>query len=92
MSDIRSIDGLAAFLPRSAGLSVHGSREDGGSVAVQDRVEISDVALALGAQGQEIRADKVADVRDALARGNYLTKEKLAIAVQRALQDLESQH
>ena len=91
MSDIRSVDGLANLFPRSAVPASQGGRAQGGSVAVQDRVEISDIALALGNHDSGIRTDKVASVRHALARGDYLTKDKLAIAVKRALQDLESQ-
>lgn len=55
-----------------------------------DRAEFSDYAQLLAhlAELGEIRADKVAAVREQVEAGTYETAEKLDIAVRRALRDI----
>ncbi len=55
-----------------------------------DHVEISQEGQALSDAGQEtgIRADKVAQIREAIAKGTYLTEEKIAITADRLLEAL----
>jgi anti-sigma28 factor (negative regulator of flagellin synthesis) len=55
-----------------------------------DHVEISQEAQALSDAGQEagIRADKVAQIREAIANGTYLTEEKITITADRLLEVL----
>jgi anti-sigma28 factor (negative regulator of flagellin synthesis) len=59
---------------------------------VRDRVELSGVSHLLQSlkSGQAIRADKVAEVRAQLDAGTYETDEKLDIAADRLLDELES--
>ena len=55
-----------------------------------DRVELSDHARLLDRvlHLPEVRVDLVQRVRQAIADGTYETDEKLAVAVERMLQDL----
>lgn len=91
MSDIRSVDSVGVVLQCVGRHSDSGTHADDGDVAVEDRVEISDLAHALSTVylDADIRVDKVAEVRDALARGDYLTPQKLDIAIERAVMELD---
>ena len=90
MSDIRSIDTLASILPRIGSPTPAGGRTEDGNIAVEDRVEISELAHTLSAVSSDpdIRVDKVRQVREAIAQGNYLTPDKLSVAVERALREV----
>jgi len=57
-----------------------------------DRVEISEVAQVLSTLEPDtaIRAEKVAEVREAIAKGTYLTDDKIAVTVDRLLQALHA--
>jgi len=57
-----------------------------------DQVEFSELGQSLSRldPSTEIRADKVAVVRQAIADGTYMTEEKLAIAVDRLVQAIQS--
>ena len=56
-----------------------------------DRVEVSDIARFRQALAKvpEIRLEKVQAIREAIERGDYETEEKLEIAVERLLKELE---
>ena len=60
------------------------------SVSV-DRVEISQIARLMSEISAlpEVRAEKVAQVRSEIEAGTYITPEKLDIAVERLLEDLQ---
>lgn len=64
----------------------------GGAVldAGQDRVEISAEARELGRLGasEGIRADKVAAIRAAIARGDYLSDDKIEQTIDRLLSEI----
>ena len=64
----------------------------GGPPAPVDRVEISDAAQALSGLDPEsgIRAEKVAEIRDAIANDTYLTDEKINITADRLLDALRA--
>jgi len=92
MTDIPPINGTGRIpsspLPESARRGPETRPEsDEGPV---DHVEISQEGQALSAAGQEagIRADKVAQIRQAIANGTYLTEEKIAITAYRLLEVL----
>jgi len=56
-----------------------------------DRVELSDRARLLGRLRDlpDVRADRVREIRDAIADETYLTSEKLDVAVGRLLDDID---
>jgi flagellar biosynthesis anti-sigma factor FlgM len=58
--------------------------------AGQDRVEISAEARELGRLGasEGIRADKVAAIRAAIARGDYLSDDKIEQTIERLLSEI----
>ena len=60
------------------------------STRATDTVEISDSARYLGELKKlpAIRENKVAATRDAIAKGTYETPEKLAVTVNRLMEDL----
>ena len=59
-------------------------------VRVTDKVEISGVShLVAALKKNEIRADKVADIKAQIATGKYEDDRKLNVAVDRLLEDLE---
>ncbi|MBN1491232.1 MAG: flagellar biosynthesis anti-sigma factor FlgM [Phycisphaerae bacterium] len=56
-----------------------------------DRVEISSAARALSETDRaDVRADKVAQIRAAIERGDYETDEKLDVTIDRLLSELGS--
>jgi hypothetical protein len=88
MSEIRPVDG---FFPSHGGFSyLPAVAESGGSAAaVQDRVEISDLARVLSDALESVaRDERIAELKASIARGDYLTHEKLDAALERALKDL----
>lgn len=55
-----------------------------------DRLELSGLSNILKtAQRNDIRADKVSQVREAIANGTYETSEKLDVATDKLLDDLQ---
>jgi len=93
MSEIRTIDGVVNLTtpPFSTTIGYAEPPQQVG-VVVEDQVDLSDAALALGGASadQEIRAEKVAQIRAALARGDYLSEDKLDVAIQRAIESIEA--
>lgn len=64
-----------------------------GATRAKDQVEISEMGRLLDEISRlpDIREEKVAEIREAIASGIYETPEKLEIAVERLLQDVRSQ-
>lgn len=64
----------------------------GAQIPPVDRVEISETAQALSSLNPDanIRAEKVAEIREAIANGTYLTEEKISIAADRLLDVLRT--
>lgn len=56
-----------------------------------DRVEISQIARLMSEVSSlpEVRAEKIAQVRAEIEAGTYITPEKLDIAVERLLEDIQ---
>ncbi len=56
-----------------------------------DRVEISQIARLISELSSlpEVRAEKIAQVRAQIEAGTYITPEKMDIAVERLLEDLQ---
>lgn len=61
--------------------------------APQDELEISEAARMLGdmQSNQDLRAERLAQIKAAINDGTYETDEKLGIAVDQLLKDLNSQ-
>ena len=53
-----------------------------------DQLDLSPEALSSSGTGEVFRSDKVADLREAIAQGNYDTDEKLSIAMDKMLDQL----
>jgi anti-sigma28 factor (negative regulator of flagellin synthesis) len=53
-----------------------------------DQLDLSPEALSLNDTSEVFRSDKVAQMRDAIAAGNYDTDEKLSVALDRMLDHL----
>lgn len=90
MNEIRSIDGAFAGLnPAHTTVAVAGSAASGAAVA-EDSVEISDLARVLQEAWDSavVRQDRIDELRAAISRGDYVTNEKLDVAIERALNDL----
>ena len=91
MVDVRAVDGAGgpARIDRTQQAKIAETRPKG-PCGRPDRVEISDVARFLDelARMPEIRAEKVEQVRRAIAEGTYLTPEKLDLAIERLLNEL----
>ncbi len=60
------------------------------SQGVGDRLELSDAGKIAGqlAEIPDIRADRVEQLRAAIASGNYETEERLGVAVDRLLDEI----
>lgn len=58
--------------------------------AAGDRVEISDMARLTSAVARvpDVRAEKIRNLREAIARGDYETDEKYQVAVERFLEEI----
>lgn len=63
------------------------SAASGSAEAGQDQVEISAVARALS-ETTDIRADKVAGIRAAIQRGDYLSDDKIERTIDRLLEEI----
>ncbi len=61
------------------------------SVRGEDRVEVSDAARWMSELRTmpDVRADKVAAAREAIARGDFDTDERLNVAIERMMEDLD---
>lgn len=72
--------------PHSAAPTTESRRTDG-----RDRVELSEHARSLDALRSmpEVRMEKVNEIRAAIAAGLYETDDKIAVAVERLLQELD---
>jgi anti-sigma28 factor (negative regulator of flagellin synthesis) len=94
MTDIPPIDGTGKVnAPLPSGPTPPARRaETPPSEIPPDRVEISEVAQVLSTlePTTAIRAEKVAEVREAIAKGTYLTDEKIAVTVDRLLEALRA--
>jgi negative regulator of flagellin synthesis FlgM len=94
MTDIPPINGAGRVPGASPVERLRPTREapPGTASAPVDRVEISDTAQALSGLDPDsgIRAEKVAEIRDAIANGTYLTDEKVSIAADRLLDTLRA--
>jgi len=92
MQDVNSIGALAspATLRAFAGDNESQQRSTRSDPA-GDRVEISELAQTLSrlAGLTDDRARKIVDVRNAIRDGRYVTAEKLDVAIDRLLQELE---
>ncbi len=57
----------------------------------RDDVQLSDAAkiLARLEEVPEVRQDRVAEVRAAIERGDYVTDDKIRLAVERLLEEME---
>jgi anti-sigma28 factor (negative regulator of flagellin synthesis) len=90
MSEIRSIEGLSPLRVEAKPASGSQRQAASGGTAVEDTVEISDLARALSdeLEATDIRIARVAEIRAAIERGDYLTPEKLDAALDAALKDL----
>ena len=90
MTDIPPINGTGQVpsSPLSERVRRAPETRPGNDQGLVDHVEISQEGQALSAAGQEagIRADKVAQIRQAIANGTYLTEEKIAITADRLLE------
>ena len=88
-----SINGIGGNNPinRVTSNPIHRSipTEAGAKPAATDRLELSGLSSLLKtAQKNDIRADKVAEMKAAIAAGTYETDEKLDIATDKLLDDL----
>jgi len=92
MTDIPPINGTGKVSFPSGMKAPARPAEPPSSEMTPDRVEISDVAQALGSlePNTSVRAEKVAEIRMAMENGTYLTDEKIAITADRLLQVLQA--
>jgi anti-sigma28 factor (negative regulator of flagellin synthesis) len=94
MTDIPPINGTGRFPGAAPVERLRSTREGplGGTPQPVDRVEISDAAQALSALDPDsgVRAEKVAEIRGAIANGTYLTDEKISITADRLLEALRA--
>lgn len=93
MSEICSVNALLHSSPRSGFGNPFTPATEDGNVAVADRVEISDLArvLSAGLVEPDIRIDKVAEVRAAIASDAYLSEDRLHFAIGRAIDEALSE-
>ena len=94
MTDIPPINGTGKVnVPLPSGQTApHRRAETPPSEIPPDRVEISEVAQVLSTlePNTAVRAEKVAEVREAIAQESYLTDEKIAVTVDRLLEALRA--
>lgn len=88
MTDIIPINGAGGAASVSAGRSTRLEAENT-TAPTADRVEISEMAQLLSTlepEGQSrVRAEKVAEIREALANGTYETEDKIDYVVSRLM-------
>lgn len=78
--------------PVRPGAGVGTGRKPEDAAAPEDRVEISSVGQALSTLDQEeIRIEKVLEIREAIANGTYETEAKLDYAAERVLEVLRAE-
>ncbi len=94
MSSLSALNGLSS-LGLSRPVQHRAPGGDDGAISSQsgasrqaDTVEISSEAQNASAADRPLRQDKVDNVRNALAAGEYLHPDKLDIALERLLKDL----
>ncbi len=92
MTDIPPIDAQVPLTPSRVARTGDEPERSRASSAVVDQVEISDLAQLLGSldPSTDIRAEKVAAVRDAIRSGTYETPEKIEATVNRLLDVLRN--
>ncbi len=94
MIDIPPINGTGKIPGPSPVERSRPVRETAGGAQIPplDRVEISETGQALSSLNPDegIRAEKVAEIREAIANGTYLTDEKISIAADRLLDVLRA--
>lgn len=94
MTDIPPINGTGRLPGTLPVERLRSAREGpfGAAPPPVDRVEISDAAQALSALDPDsgVRAEKVAEIREAIANGTYLTDEKVSITADRLLDALRA--
>ncbi|MFN7627807.1 MAG: flagellar biosynthesis anti-sigma factor FlgM [Pirellula sp.] len=89
-----SISGVDAVRSASRANGVDASRgataSEAGITAPSDQLDLSPEALAIGNQpsGEVFRADRVAELRQAIAEGNYDTDEMMTKALSKMLERL----
>lgn len=94
MSSLSALNGLSSLglagpvQLRTPGADDGAARPGSGAARQTDTVEISSEARNAGAADRPVRPDRVGNVRNALAAGEYLHPEKLDIALDRLLKDL----
>ncbi len=94
MSEITNIDGLRSAAPRASGQAAAAVPETRRGAEVQstpqDRVELSELGTLLAAARDlpDIRIEKVIAAREQILAGTYETPDKIAITVNRLLEDL----
>jgi hypothetical protein len=94
MSEITNIDGLRSAAPRASGHPAAAVPETRRGTEVQstpqDRVELSELGTLLAAARDlpDIRIEKVIAAREQILAGTYETPDKIAITVNRLLEDL----
>lgn len=91
MNEIRSLDGLSGLIPL---YSTAALRDDVAAPAIdlgEDQLDLSPEAQALtdSAVPDGARAARLTRIREAIARGAYLTDEKVQVALRRALADAD---
>jgi len=90
MSDVAPVNG--GMIPQRISPSHTPSEHDVETIAApaQDEVQISSVAQALSLleSAPDIRVDKVAEVRAAIARGDYETDEKIDRTIDQLMIDV----
>ncbi|MCK6483577.1 MAG: flagellar biosynthesis anti-sigma factor FlgM [Phycisphaerae bacterium] len=93
MNDIGSVERPFHPLVSAPVAAAQGGATVATVLAEEDSVEISEFARllsegALGAEQADIRLHKIIEVREAIARGDYVTPEKLDTALKRAMSDV----
>ncbi len=94
MSEITNIDGLRSSPPRASSHAPAAVPETRRVAEVQstpqDRVELSELGTLLAAARDlpDIRIEKVIAAREQILAGTYETPDKIAITVNRLLEDL----
>lgn len=68
------------------------SADSAGPVAPRDDVEISEAGRLMQelSEPSDLRAERLAQIKEAINDGTYETEEKLQVAIERLLNDLDS--
>ncbi len=97
MSDIPPINGsangnVAGIAARSGPRSSSTPAGESPPVSAADAVEISELGRMLSSldQAGQVRAEKVAQIRQAIAEGTYVTDDKIALTAERLLDALKA--